>query len=107
MKTTCRLMVSILLLAAPFARASNDSLVTSIFSSVSNGYCRQQLADGSFKREYYAIANGTYLPGTTRDHSIDAVPFPQIAKVVAQFLALQNYRVAQDARSADFLLRIT
>ncbi len=107
MKTSFRLIASALLLAAPLARASNDSLVTSVFSKVSDGYHREKQADGSFKREYYAIANGVYSPGISRDRSIDAVRFPQVAKAVAQFLALQNYHLAPDARSAEFLLLIT
>ncbi len=107
MKTTFRFMLPALLLAAPLARAANDSIVTAVFSKVSNGYHREKLGDGSFKREYYALANGIYLPGVARDRSIDAVRFPQVAKVVAQFLALQNYYLAQDSKSAELLLQIS
>jgi hypothetical protein len=107
MKTPVRLILLGLFLAAPSVRAANDSLVTAVFSKVSNGYHRQKLADGSFQREYYALANGVYAPGVTRDRSIDAVRFPQVAKLVAQFLALQNYYLAPDSKSADLLLMIT
>ena len=107
MKISCRLMISALVLAGPLARASNESLVTSVYSNVSNGYHRQQLPDGSVQPEYYALANGIYTPGLGRDHSIDAVRFPQMAKVVAQLLALKNYHLAPDAKTADLLLLIT
>jgi len=106
-KKSIILFVSVLLLSAPYTRAANDSLVTAVHSSVHNGYFRSTLPDGSLKREYYAIANGTYLPGATPDQSIDAVRFPQIARLVAQFLALKNYYLAQDGKSADFLLKIS
>ena len=107
MKSSIRLILSALLLTAPLARAANDSLVTAVHSSVHNGYFRATLPDGSFKREYYAITNGTYLPGATPDRSIDAVRYPQIAKLVAQFLALKNYYPAQGDQPADFVLKIT
>jgi hypothetical protein len=107
MKTLLYLAVCGSLLAGSVAHAAKDSLVTAVFSKVSNGYERQRMPDGSYKREYYALANGIYAPGAGHDRSIDAVRFPQIAKVVAQYLALQNYHLAQDARSADLLLVIT
>jgi hypothetical protein len=94
------------LLSSLPVEASNDSLVTAVYSDVSNGYVRQKLPDGSFKREFYAIATGDYAPGEFRDHSIDDVKFPTIAGLVAQFLARRNYYFAPDAKSADLLLII-
>jgi hypothetical protein len=107
MKLSLHFLGFVLLLIGPAAFAAKDSLVTSVYSSVSNGYRREKLADGSFKREYYTIAKGIYSPGLTPNRSIDAVRFPQIAKLVAQFLALRNYYPVQDAKSADFALLIT
>ncbi len=95
------------LLTGSPAVASEDSLVTSVFSSVHNGYVRARMPDGSYKRETYALANGQYLPGIARDHSIDSVTFPAIAGLVARRLAGQNYFLAQDAKSADLVLIIT
>ena len=86
--------------------ASKESLVTAVYSDVSNGYVRQKLPDGSFKREFYALASGDYAPGEVRDHSIDDVKFPTLAGTVARFLALKNYYFAPDAKSADLLLII-
>jgi len=105
MKTLLR--ISLLLLAAPLARASNDSIVTAVFSHTYNGYQRPRAADGSFQREYYALANGKYLAGASADASIDKVRFPQIAGLTAQFLAVHNYLLAPDAKQARFLLVIT
>ena len=107
MKTTLRLTFISLMLTAPIAWASQDSLVTAVFSRVSNGYHRQKQPDGSFPREHYALMNGNYIPGASRDRSIDAVQFPQIAGAVAQFLALQNYHLAPDSKSAQLLLEIS
>jgi len=94
-------------LFAATVSASNDRIVTAVFSRTYNGYERPRAADGSFEREYYALANGSYLPGVAADASIDKVKFPQIAGVTAQFLALRNYFLAPDAKQARFLLVIT
>jgi hypothetical protein len=94
------------LLAARSAAAASSSLVTSVYSEVANGYARPGLPGGSFKREYYAIASGGYSPGRDKDRSIDGVRFPDLAGMVAQFLAGRNYYFAPDAKSADLLLVI-
>ncbi|HVT73722.1 MAG TPA: hypothetical protein VHD61_11325 [Lacunisphaera sp.] len=107
MTTSARLVLTGFLLAAPLARASEGSLVTAVFSRVSNGYQREKLPDGTFKREFYALTNGHYYPGLGPNRSIDAVKFPQVAKLVAQFLALRNYYLAPDAKSAQLLLEIS
>jgi len=111
MKKSRYLPIGVLVVGALFgvhaAVASEDSLVTAVYSNVSNGYVRTKMPDGSFKRETYAISNGGYSPGIARDESIDAIRFPVIAGVVAQHLARQNYYLAQDAKSADLLLVIS
>ncbi len=95
---------ALLFLSVLSVRASEDSLTTSVFSKVSNGYVRMKLPDGTFKRETYAISNGGYSPGIGRNESIDDIKFPVIAGVVARHLARQNYFLAQDSKSADILL---
>src|SRR4051812_3231772 len=110
MKASVRLIASLalgLLVAVPPMAASGDAVVTSVFSSVSNGYERQKLPDGSPKREYYALANGQYAHGLTANPSIDRVSFPVIAGLVATHLAKQNYFMAQDSKSADILLLVS
>ncbi len=92
---------------AATASASNENIVTAVFSGTYNGYQRPRAADGTFQPEYYALANGEYLPGVSADASIDKVKFPQIAGLTAQFLALRNYHLAPDAKQARFLLVIT
>ena len=96
----------LLMLIVPAVRASNERIVTAVYSHTYNGYQRAKEADGSPKREYYALANGSFLPGASVDTSIDKIKFPQVAGLTAQFLALRNYRLAPDAKQADFLLVI-
>jgi len=106
MKSLCQLAL-ILLIAVPFAQASNDRIVTAVFSAVYNGYERPKAADGSFEPQYYALANGIFTPGLSVDNSIDKIKFPQVAGLVAQFLALRNYRLAKESKQTDFLLIIS
>ena len=53
--------------------AAGTAIVTAVYSEVSNGYARQKLPDGSLKREYYAIANGGYSPGSSAEMIITGV----------------------------------
>ena len=101
------LPILLLLLALPMARAANNNIVTAVYSRTYNGCQRTRAADGTFQREYYALANGSYMPGVSADASIDPVKFPQIAGLTAQFLALRNYYFAPDSKQARFLLVIT
>lgn len=96
-----------LLVALTPASAAQDPVITSVFSHTDKSYSRQKLPDGTFQREYYVITNGEYSAGAAKNDSIDKVKFPQIAGLMAQFLAKQNYYLADTAKSADFLLKIT
>ncbi|HTL66852.1 MAG TPA: hypothetical protein VL200_04250 [Lacunisphaera sp.] len=96
-------MLSLLATAA----ASNDRIVTAIFSRVSDGYHRTREPDGSYKRVYYALTPGHYYPGVGKDGSIDPVKFPQVAGLAAQLLATKNYWFAKNAGQATLLLEIS
>jgi hypothetical protein len=110
MKTNLPVVLALcfgILFASPRAFAANAYVTTSVYSKVSNGYVRQKMPDGSVKREYYALAKGQYVPGSEADASIDEIPFPIIAGVVARHLASKNYYLANDSKSADLLILIT
>lgn len=87
-----------------WAWGEDNSLTTAVYAQVGNGYKREKLPDGRFKPEYYAIANGGLLPGTTRDATVDRVPYPKMAGLMAQFLARQNYFLAKDKKQAQLLI---
>lgn len=88
----------------PLTRAADDTVSTAVFSRVSNEYRRERLPDGSFKPEYFAIANGGMVPGTSRDETVDRVTYPQIAGLVLPQLARQGYHYAKAAGQATLLL---
>lgn len=81
-----------------------QSLIMSVHSVTAKDYHRRVGENGAPKRERYAIANGGFVGGTTRDHSMDRVPFSEVAGVLAEYLGRQNYFLAQDSSSADLML---
>lgn len=101
---------AILLLAAILvpliAPGADDTVTTAVFSRARKDYQRERLPDGSFKPEYYALANGGMVAGTARDKSVEPVDYPKIAALVMQQLARQNYRYAEKAEQARLLLVI-
>lgn len=81
-----------------------EAITTAVYSQVGNGYKRTKDEGGRFKPEYYAIANGGLFPGTIRDQTIDRLTYPEVAGLMAQFLARENYFLAKDKKSAQLLL---
>ena len=110
MKTTPLLLAvsaAVLGLLTAQGGVGDEAIVTAVFSSVSNGYQRHKQPDGTFKREYYALANGKQAKGLYADPSIDQVKFPEIAQLVMRHLAKQNYAMADNAKSANLLLVVS
>lgn len=89
---------------SPTARAADDTVSTAVFSRVSKEYQRQRLPDGTFEPEYYAIANGGRVAGTTGDVTVERVTYPEVAGLVMQQLARQGYHYAREAKQASLLL---
>lgn len=83
-----------------------DALVTAVYAQLHNGYTRPTEADGSFKRQTYAVAKGGYARGRSVDPSIDQVQFGGIVRLLAPYLARQNYLPSPDKESADLMLVI-
>lgn len=86
------------------ALSAADTVATSVYSPVGKGYKRERLKDGSFKPEYYALANGGRIDGTTSDVTVDRVTYPDVAEISSRLLAQQNYRYAQKGEEAKLLL---
>lgn len=81
-----------------------DTVATAVYSRIGNGYKRERLADGSFKPEHYALANGGLIAGTGSDNTIERVTYPEVAEIAARFLLQQNYHYAQTKEQAKLLL---
>ena len=81
-----------------------QSRIMSVHSVIAKDYQRQVGENGVPKRERYAIADGGYIGGTTRDNTMVRVPFSELAGVIAEYLGRQNYFLAKDRASADLLL---
>jgi hypothetical protein len=46
------------------------------------------------------------FPGTTRDSSMEKVGYPEVAGVLARYLARQQYYLAEKAKDADLLIAV-
>jgi hypothetical protein len=86
--------------------AAADVLSVAVSSATDKSYYRVKQEDGSFRPEYYVIANGGKFPGTVRDATFDRISYPQVAGLVGQQLARQNYFLAPKARDASLLIVI-
>jgi hypothetical protein len=104
---TCRWVLALLTGACAWTApglAVEDVVATAIYSRVGNGYQRERLPDGSFKPEYYALANGGRIEGTTSDVTMDRIQYPEVAQIAVRLLARQNYHYAQSAKQADLMI---
>jgi hypothetical protein len=97
--------VTILVLAAPAAGwAAEETVATAVYARVEKDYKRERLEDGSFKPEYYALANGGRIAGTASDITMDRITYAEVAQVAARLLAQKNYHYAQSAKQADLMI---
>jgi hypothetical protein len=83
-----------------------DALTVSVSSATDKSYYRVKQEDGSFAPEFFVIANGGKFPGTTRDATFERISYPQVAGLVGQQLARQNYFLAPKANDASLLVVI-
>jgi hypothetical protein len=99
------MVVAILALAAGIAgRAADETVTTALYARVGNGYQREQLKNGTFKPEYYALGNGGRIAGTSGDLTVDRVTYPMVAEIAMRLLGQQNYHYAQSKEQAKLLL---
>jgi hypothetical protein len=92
------------LMLSPALRAADETVSTAVFGRVSKEYQRERLADGTFKPEYYGLANGGRIAGTGSDLTVDRIQYPEIAEIAMRLLARQNYHYARNAGEATLLL---
>lgn len=90
--------------AALIATADDKPIPVSIYSKVARDYERQLEDGGTYKREYYAIGYGGRVDGTVWDDTQEKEDFPEIAGLIAQELAKQNYHFSPDKDQADLLI---
>jgi hypothetical protein len=103
----CLFLAATCLLAprlSPLLQAADDTVSTAVFSRVSKEYRRERLPEGGFKPEFYAIANGGMVAGTSRDQTVERVTYPEVAGLIMRELAKQGYQYARNAREASLLV---
>src|ERR1022692_3997924 len=75
-----------------------------VSSSVSNGYVRAELPDGTFTPETYTFKNGGYLSGKVADDTIDKMTFASVSRIIAGPLANRKYFPSVDPKAAKLLI---
>ena len=103
-KNTLTAITIALALAGAAVCAAAETVATAVYSKISNSYKRERAKDGSYKPEYYALSNGGRIAGTTSDHTVDRVTYPQVADISMRLLARQNYHYAKSKAQAKLLL---
>jgi hypothetical protein len=78
------------------ARAQSDGEIAAVSSTVSPGYARLRLPDGTFKPETYTFGEGGRLAGSSRDDTVDKLNFTDVASVIADPLKKRNYVPVED-----------
>ena len=101
-----RLFAALILLSwgLPAVKAADDTVATAVSGRVGHGYTRVKLADGSFKPEFYALANGGRIAGTGSDLTVDRIQYPEVAEIAMRLLARQNYHYARKADEATLMV---
>jgi hypothetical protein len=85
---------------------SGDSEITAVAARVSDDYVRTPQADGSYPVEYYAFGNGGHYGGQMVDESVDKLKFLDVAHMIANPLAAQNYMPARDPAKTRLLIMV-
>lgn len=97
------LVISPVLLVAV---APSDRELTTVFSTVHNGYVKPVDADGKPMPATYVMTEGTFNAGGLADLTLDRLTFRQLAGILARPLALQGYVSGQPDGQIDQLLVI-
>jgi len=86
------------------AGAASGEVFTTVSSTVYNGYTRVKQSGGTFKPETYSFGEGQFSGGAMRDPSIDGFPFLKLARVLAPYLARQNYLPTRALDQTDLII---
>ncbi len=81
-----------------------ETVATAVYSRVAKDYKRERQKDGTFKPEFYGLANGGRIAGTGSDVTVDRINYPEVAEIASRLLAQKNYHYAQSAKQADLMI---
>jgi hypothetical protein len=106
-----RTAAALLACAGAFASArpaysEGDGEIAAVSSTVSPGYSRVRLADGSYEPETYTFGEGGHLAGSPSDPTIDKLTFMDVVRVVADPLAKRSYVPVEDRNPENTKLLI-
>ncbi len=90
--------------AHAFDPGAND--ITAISSRVTDEYVRARQPDGSFAPETYVFGKGGLWAGAMEDPSMDKLNFLDIAHMIANPLATQNYLPSTNPKTTKLLIMV-
>jgi hypothetical protein len=99
----CRLLCLACLLLATGPAAFADPRVA-VVAKADPAYTARKFGDGKAAVETYVVMQGHYFDGLTVDHSIERMPFRQIAEYLGVELARENYLPAKTIKDAQLLI---
>ncbi len=91
---------------APGPAAGKLEGITAVSSKVSSDYVRPRQPDGTFQPEYYSFGDGGSWGGEIKDETIDKLKFIDVARVISDPLASQNYLPAKDPDKTRLLIMV-
>jgi hypothetical protein len=89
---------------APAGQPSDE--ITAVAAKASPDYTRTRQKDGTFRVETYAFGEGGHYGGPMIDPSIDQLRFIDVARVISEPLAEQNYWPDKDPKETKLLIMV-
>jgi hypothetical protein len=80
--------------------------ITAVFSAVSKDYIRVRMADGSFRPESYVFGRGGNWSSGMNDATIDKIKFMDLARMIADPLARQQYMPTGDFKTTQLVILV-
>lgn len=84
-------------------RAEN---LVAVLSTADPGYVTDRMKDGKLTPQTYVVMKGHFIPGFTRDGSLEKMKFADIVRKLAPSLQQQEFYPAKSIRDADIMLVI-
>lgn len=98
--------VMVWLAGTPASAAEESTEITAVFATVTNGYQRSLLPNGTYKPETYAFGEGGFTGIPLGDESINRESFLKIARTIAPVLERIGYVNSHDPAKTDLLIMV-
>jgi hypothetical protein len=108
-RSTTLLTIAYVAITIPAPRADAEATsdeITAVSAKASPDYTRIRQKDGTFPIETYAFGEGGHYGGPMIDPSIDKLRFIDVARIISEPLAEQNYWPDKDPKGTKLLVMV-